>query len=290
MQRTSDGSHTSIGPSSPDENSHAQLSSWRNAALDCIDVLHWAANATIAFQAGAEHPTVLHLHLARTVLLAPIDRIQALATSIAAISQDFPLENWVAPNGQRALAAERDVLEWAQRDQYKARLAILHCGCFLWHIRRYSCRAFYEPISVYLATLTLWAYSSYVSRAGAPNHSDMPSRDVTIQSSIDPASPDSVTEAAPTFIHLDRPNDDEMVQYFVLSGTPSVMRANITGVGDIYAAKAPLRILREGRKLLGVVSTAWARTSRYTSILEALEQISSGRHSSDLVGPIHSHA
>jgi len=52
--------------------------------------------------------------------------------------------------------------------QRKARLATLHCGCISWHIRRYRRKAFYEPLSVLPATLTLWAYSSYASCALPP--------------------------------------------------------------------------------------------------------------------------
>jgi len=162
------------------------LASWRNAGLDCVDVLHWAANGKIARLSGAEHPTVLHLHMSRIILLAPYEAIQTLALSIASLAQPRT-EGLRVPTKEQALEAELEVLKWAQRDevsfslsnpktstihltsasQHKARLCMIHCGCFIWHVRRYSAMAFYEPISVYLAVLTIWAYGSYTSRSPA---------------------------------------------------------------------------------------------------------------------------
>jgi hypothetical protein len=78
-------------------------------------------------------------------------------------------------------------------------------------------------------------------------------------------------DGEPTFIRLDRPNDDEMVQLFVRSGRPSAMRAHITGVGDICSPQGPVKVLREGRKILESVSSAWGRTQDYISLLEAVE-------------------
>ncbi|KAH8204431.1 hypothetical protein TruAng_001347 [Truncatella angustata] len=286
--------------------SAANISNWRNAALDCVDVLHWAANATIAKAAGVEHPNVFHLHFARVVLLAPYQCIQTLATSIACLRQGaLSKENMVSR--EEAATAEREVLRWAQQDEHKARLAVLHCGCFYWHIRRYSRDAFYEPLSVYLVTLTLWAYSSYSSRVsqqdgghvGSADHvnfiqQDSDDRDhrksVTAmhrqalkqpgEVSDDPRCIVSVEDDdnhEPTFIRLDRPNDDEMVQLFVRKGRPSVMTAHIAGVGNICSSQGPLKILREGRKILSAVSSAWGRSREQISILEALEKAMSGR-------------
>ncbi|PGH17723.1 hypothetical protein AJ80_04731 [Polytolypa hystricis UAMH7299] len=293
-------------------NARSLLSSWRNASLDCIDVLHWEANGTIARLAGAEHPTVFHLHFSRVVLLVPHEQIRILASSIASLAQDRRLQPMPLASRQETIDAEREVLEWAQQDEHKARLAVLHCGCLIWHIRRYSRRAFYEPISVFLATLTIWAYSSYASRAPAPKQRVNPDNDngdncrsgsVTRHTSpVDSTtSPDShtsssssnnnnnnnnnnntapssifdTTDPEPTFIRLDRPNDDEMVQLFVRSGRPSSMRAYITGVGNIYAPQGPMRMLREGRKILAMVSTAWGRTQEYAEMLEALDKVAS---------------
>lgn len=302
IQQATAGTITSpSNPSGLDCGGTSLLTSWRNAALDCVDVLHWAANGTIAFQAGAEHPTVLHLHLSRTILLAPLNKFQALADAVVSLAQNVArTQASHLVSCQSVVDAELDILEWAQRDACHARLAVLHSGCLFWHIRRYSCRAFYEPMAVVLATLTIWAYSSYASRtAGTPEnlhgvsdfgnddegHNQPPQEagrnDLDPTSSQLSLSSDEI-EPAPTFIHLDRPNDDEMVQAFVRFGTSTAMRANITGVGDIHSTKAPARILREGRKILATVSTAWGRTARLTSVLEILEEISSGRMTLEL--------
>ncbi|KAI5459576.1 hypothetical protein BGZ63DRAFT_254791 [Mariannaea sp. PMI_226] len=300
-QEHADGGAVSRAPGPDNRNA---LSRWRNAALDCVDVLHWDANGTIAQLAGAEHSTVFHLHLSRVVLLAPYEQIRTLTLSIASMIKRQP--HGQIPTRTEALEAEREVLEWAQRDEHKARLTMIHCGCLFWHMRRYSRKAFYEPASILLATLVIWAYSCYTGREQGPNlrqkrrsqnrqlHPSGPSReqsigiDVTANTSPESTSTTSqltistVAEAAaamsessypiPTSIQIDRPCDDEMVQLFVRSGRPSVMRAYITGVGDILGPKAPGAILSEGKKILCAVSAAWGRTTESVALLEALEE------------------
>ncbi|KAF4963478.1 hypothetical protein FSARC_8527 [Fusarium sarcochroum] len=150
-------------------------SNWRNAALDCVDTLHWAANATIASLLGAEHPTVLHLHFSRVVLVYSFK---------------------------------------ARRLQGEMR-------------------------------------SGSVTRQASPDHLNAALFD----------------DDNPTFIRLDRPNDDEMVQLFVRTG---VLKAYISGVGDIYASTAPPKILQEGRRILESVSLAWGRSREYLDLLQAL--------------------
>ncbi|KAJ4037303.1 hypothetical protein NW756_005693 [Fusarium oxysporum] len=243
-----------------DETQHLQLSdsNWRNAALDCVDTLHWAANATIASLLGAEHPTVLHLHFSRVVLLVPRRAIITLAKYLKA-PEHLRKE---AASQKEALQAEREISEWAQQDGSKARLAALHCGCFLWHVRRYAKMTFYEPPCVFWATLTLWAYSVFCSKSRRPGGGEMRSGSVTRQ-----ISPDRSDDENPTFIRLDRPNDDEMVQLFVRTG---VLKAYISGVGDIYSANAPKRILKEGKRVLESVALAWGRNREYLELLQAL--------------------
>ncbi|SCN97784.1 uncharacterized protein FFB20_10508 [Fusarium fujikuroi] len=242
-----------------DETQHLQLSdsNWRNAALDCVDTLHWAANATIASLLGAEHPTVLHLHFSRVVLLVPRRAIITLAKYLKA-PEHLRKE---AASQKEALQAEREISEWAQQDGSKARLAALHCGCFLWHVRRYAKMTFYEPPCVFWATLTLWAYSVFCSKSRRPG-GEPRSGSVTRQ-----ISPDRSDDENPTFIRLDRPNDDEMVQLFVRTG---VLKAYVSGVGDIYSSNAPKRILKEGRRVLESVALAWGRNGEYLELLQAL--------------------
>ncbi|CAK7223851.1 hypothetical protein SBRCBS47491_005348 [Sporothrix bragantina] len=298
------------GPAAPDDRpllsqsvnstdgpaSSSSYSKWRNAACDCVDVLHWGANGMIAQLSGSEHTTVFHLHFSRVVLLTPFDEIQTLARYLASIG-GYQSDAGLGPLPTRSqgLAAERAIIEWAQQDEHKARLAVLHCGCFFWHIRRYSAMAFYEPIAVFMATLSIWAYSSYASQATSTNRQlHIPGTENENESRSGTASPtrassriaretfagghnnddndddDDSDERVPSFIRLDRPNDDEMVQLFVRMGRPSVMRAYISGIGDICSPKAPVRILKEGGKILANVSMVWGRTDRYMNVLTSM--------------------
>jgi hypothetical protein len=144
-----------------------------------------------------EHPTVLHLHLARVVLLTPFRQIVKLAYSTT---------------GQNTNQCEMDVLNlkkhiqcWATKDQYKARLAMIHAGVLFWHVRHYSADGFYEPLSVFLATLALWAYGTFAKHTSAAAlDSESPLPDSDTQSSF------------PTSIQLDRPADDELVQLLLV--------------------------------------------------------------------------
>jgi hypothetical protein len=102
-------------PDKHDEDSGALAltdSNWRNAALDCVDTLHWAANGMIASLLGAEHPTVLHLHFSRVVLLVPREMLMTLAKYIEAPEDAKKM----ASNQQKALQAEREISKWAQKD------------------------------------------------------------------------------------------------------------------------------------------------------------------------------
>lgn len=102
----------------------SNISNWRNAALDCVDVLHWAANAIIAKAAGVEHPNVLHLHFARVVLLAPYKSIQTLAKSIMSLKSGSPANCFVGSRDEVA-AAEQDILRWAQQDEASIDIAMI---------------------------------------------------------------------------------------------------------------------------------------------------------------------
>jgi len=199
------------------------FSKWRNSACDVLDILHWHANSVIGAASGMEHPTVLHLHLARVVLLTPFQEILDLAQSLVRLP----------PTG-RDLENIKNLMShirrWALEDQYKARLAMIHAGVLFWHVRRYSTDAFYEPSAVHLATLALWAYATFARQF---TNSDA----------------DNSDDHLPDYMQLDRPADDELVQLFVKRG--SVMRAQITGVGNICSEKGPTKLLIEGKRLLG---------------------------------------
>jgi hypothetical protein len=248
----------------------AAYANWRNSALDCMDVLHWQANSTVALLNGREHATVMHLHFSRIALLVPLAQIQILARSLSSLTMGN------LPHREESIASEQGVLQWARRDEHKARLAVLHAGALYWHLRRFSTRAFYEVTAVYLATLCLWAYSSY-GAVIAPESSCEVRQAETTRMEGTSRSPSATPDPEPTFIRLDRPCDDEIVQMFVRIGRPNRMRAHIAGIGDICSLKAPSRILKEGRKILSGLAITWPKSIEYMSTLESLEKAASER-------------
>ncbi|EHK46851.1 hypothetical protein TRIATDRAFT_163221, partial [Trichoderma atroviride IMI 206040] len=242
------------------------ISDWRNAALDCVDVLHWAANAKIASLSGAEHPMVLHLHYSRIVLLVPRVALMTIAESVLPVSGNNEASVRTSHSQKAIEAAEHLIREWTQRDSSKARLAVIHGGCVFWHIRRYSRATFYDPLSVFYATLALWAYGFYTPKkkklgCDRPESSTQPPLRQHVHSG----------DRDITFIRLDRPNDDEMVQLFVSSGQHSRMSALVSGVGDICGPEGPALVLKEGRAMLSAIPQTWIEGSHYMDILLALE-------------------
>ncbi|KAJ5120655.1 uncharacterized protein N7515_010043 [Penicillium bovifimosum] len=236
-------------------------SKWRNSACDCLDILHWTANSTVAKAAGLEHPTVLHLHAARLFLLTPFREIRSLATALAT-------ENLSWSKRHQSLEWQY-IWRWMKHDQYKARLSIVHAGVTLWHIRRYSTNAFHEPVAAFIAILTLWAYGSCHA--------------LTSHESDPHAQARSEPLREPRFVHLDRPCDDELVQLFVREGHS--MRGNITGVGDICGPEGPEGVLRVGCEILSGL-TAWSISKKSVAILTRLAHLSS-HHSSAQQGHRH---
>jgi hypothetical protein len=232
------------------------LSKWRNSACDCFDILHWNANSIAARAGGWEHPAIFHLHTARLLLLAPICHIQQLAAAPSANTSQ-------GSQSIGSLTARNHVFQWAIRDQYKARLSIIHAGALLWHIRRYSSNSFLEPFAVYTATLVIWAYSTSVQSVGGKPGRDNVVLDGQLRSgntimpqggqrSLDASelldSDESQGETEPTVIQLDRPCDDEIVQAYVCLGHK--MSARMSRVGDILGSSAPSRILKQGIRLM----------------------------------------
>ncbi|OJJ68188.1 hypothetical protein ASPBRDRAFT_47129 [Aspergillus brasiliensis CBS 101740] len=224
-------------------------SKWRNSACDCLDILHWAAGSTVTRTAGLEHPTILHLHLARIILLAPFREIRSLATSLAKEETRWR---------EREQTLEwHYILRWVKHDQYKARLAVVHAGAMLRHARDFSSRSFHEPDAVFLATLVLWAYGSC----------SIPLSDMTHFHEARHGMPEK-----PLLIHLDRPCDDELAQLFVREGHG--MKAVLTGVGDVCAPQGPEETLKAGCQILAGLSS-WGVFKRFTAILGKLSEITS---------------
>lgn len=229
---------------------------WRNAACDCLDVLHWIANSDIA-RSGTENPTVLHLHFARVVLLAPSETIRDMAELL--VSEDVRHGN----AAEKFREQRRQVRAWIMDDQFKARLALVHCGVLFWHVRRYSTDAFNEPIMVFLATLVVWAYGSLCPPQQQVNGSSQASTDSRPRDDDDWSS--DVQDISS--IRLDRPTDDELVQIFIKRGRS--MNATIMGVGGITAPNGPRRMLREGCRILNTLDK-WPIRNQHLHVLARL--------------------
>ena len=223
---------------------------WREAVCDCLDILHWRANSVIGASSGLEHPTVAHLHLARIILLAPIDEIKQLAMLL--VNGDHALPELIRLIDQ--------VRSWTRQDCFKARLSIIHAGVTFWHLRRFSVGAFYEPQAVVFAALTLWTFAVFAERP--PMHAFSPATPGTTASSSN--------NPLPASINLDRPCDDELVQSFIQEGTK--IPAMIGGVGEICAPYGPSRILGQAIDILSAFDN-WGCTVEGTELLSALAKV-----------------
>jgi hypothetical protein len=140
---------------------------------------------------------------------------------------------------------------------------MIHAGVLFWHVRRFSTDAFYEPSSIYLATLALWAYGTFTPHTSGAHRGGGPP----------PGEDDSDDDARPLFptsMHLDRPVDDELVQLFVKRGAS--MKANITGVGNLCSVRGPVRVLIEGRNVSAGLKT-WGESRRAIRTLSKLFEI-----------------
>ncbi|KAG6020561.1 hypothetical protein E4U41_002811 [Claviceps citrina] len=246
------------------------LSHWRNSACDCLDIVHWRAHRKIAKASGWEHSTIYHLHFVRLLLLTPLKQIHTIAAASSGQASGQASE----VDSRKIYAARNQVLQWAIRDQHKARLAVVHSGALLWHIRRFSTYSFTEPFGIYSATLIIWAYSQCVNvkQAGSDpqwKHGEAAGEVAANKTcgkdaaaaTRDEAAAGSATAAATatisrdpdecaemSIIQFDRPCDDEIIQSFVKVG--SAMSARMQGVGNIHDRGAPPKILKEGLKLL----------------------------------------
>ncbi|EWZ87484.1 hypothetical protein FOCG_13604 [Fusarium oxysporum f. sp. radicis-lycopersici 26381] len=247
---------------------------WRNSACDAFDILHWKANGKAATAGGTEHPTILHLHLSRLYILTPTKHFQKVAASAVLRQNDNELQN----NMEYSEACNH-IQRWANIDQYKARLSIIHAGALLWHVRRYSSNDFIEPHAIYLATLSIWAYSVFnTPRTGSQQeHGHAVSRSVPAsgdresQGSVGNNEAESEEEPDPTFIHLDRPCDDEMVQVYIRLGHK--MAGHMQRVGNICSPNAPPKILREGIRMLSharAKNKEWGIETSYVKGLTSL--------------------
>ena len=237
---------------------------WQNSVCDCLDILHWQANATIGQASGLEHPTVAFLHLARVVLLSPIDSIVRLAKAMIGSGEGYP----------PASADDKKLIQrWSVQGNYKARLAAIHAGVVFWHIRRYSVDGFYEAPAVGLAALMLWAFGTFSVKQSTSQQQQASSNQVEQaqpQNSQSESQEEGSDDSACDIILLDRPADDEIVQQFIRRG--HTMRAHITSVGDLYGPRGPERVLVEGCKLLRTLK-CWGVNTTWLDILQRLLEV-----------------
>ena len=234
---------------------------WQNSSCDALDVLHWQANAAIGKACGLEHPTVLHLHIARIILLVPHKTLVKLATRLAdALSHG---DRWSNMDSLDALYGSEGVLlrKWAINHQYKARLAVIHAGVAFWHIRRHSTDAFYEAPAIALSALTLWAFGTFAKPTSTEQRSASLNAVQTTPASITGQSPgiegrsNNTEIGVSEIILLDRPTDDELVQHFIKHG--GNMQAHISGIGDLYEPESPSLVLQQGFRLLKESAKCW---------------------------------
>ena len=278
--------------------SYPLYENWRNSACDCLDVLHWHASSVVAKASGMEHANVLHLHLARVILLSPFQEIHDLIFSLigrygtSTTATFFVHDGSYQTQNMAKIGQVRQITwRWLREDQHKARLAMIHAGSVFWHVRRYSTNSFYEPAAIYLASIALWAYGSYKTAAlrkgnvvpAKPVNGNSRTTELVLRAEDGGANEDASqksvsdvdTESSdepPEFIHLDRPCDDEIVQHFVRQGHN--MSGNMSNVGDI--CQNPERVLKEGAKLLKSRLTAWGVSREYFDILTALSEVKKG--------------
>lgn len=109
---------------------------------------------------GLEGPIFVNLHLSRLVLLSPVKELEAL------ISEQGKGRLGILPHNRPPLQPSRALCEkivrtWVNRDQFKARLAVIHGAAMFWHVRRFSSDSFVQPFAMFLAVAVLWAYGLY---------------------------------------------------------------------------------------------------------------------------------
>lgn len=124
----------------------------------------------IGAASGMEHPTVLHLHLAR-VFLAPLGYIVRFAQLLSSTTSCSTLNSSPNPNLLNEIISQNQrthlrtlrthIQKWATQDQHKARLAVIHAAALFWHVRCFSIDGFYEAEAVFSASLVLWAYGFF---------------------------------------------------------------------------------------------------------------------------------
>ena len=275
---------------------NSEFARWRNGTCDCLDVLHWTALSISAKAGGYESPVFLSLHLSRLLILTPVYDLLGFVHADSAPSSSCLLPHTLYHVVEFDQERRQIIMTWFQQDRHKARLAVIHAGAIFWHVRRYSSESFFEPFSVYLASIVLWAYGVCAQKCLAqttistepiePVHaeiavaSDLSGMSGTPQDHLYDQNasvqmPESLTTPSmaaghsldprmPSQMQLDRPVDDELVQYFIRSGD---MRLSLEGVHDLCSARGPSQVLREAITILNESGNVWTITERYAKCL-----------------------
>lgn len=265
---------------------------WRNQCCDCLDVLHWEALSLSAKAEGLEGPVLLHLHLARLSLLTPVGDLLAFAHQSTLSDTTHIAPSSLFRKGISNLDPRHTVKIWATQDRYKARLALVHAGAVLWHVRRYSSDSIVEPFTLFLAALVLWAYgqTSNIRKlhestgAGVRSPVNDNGDSMSLVTSISGSAGSRTTQMGgslllddhassrrrmPSTMQLDRPMDDELVQYFIRFGES--LRLPLEGVDDLCSTEGPLEILHEVANLLMEQHKPWGISETYARFLRDLE-------------------
>ncbi|KAK6007706.1 hypothetical protein QM012_004520 [Aureobasidium pullulans] len=219
---------------------------WRGSIEQSLELLEWSANSMVNAASGMEHPTLLHLHLARIVLFAPFQ-------SICDLAYGMTKEDSSMTSAQMTIL-RRAIRKWVTEDASKARLATLHAGALLRHLHAFHTNSFYEPSAVLLATLTLWTYGSFATTTatGAGTSSQRRYSD---------------TQLHAISIAIDQPLNPEVARAFIDNG--GQMAPTLRGVGNICGTGAPERVLLEGSKLVSEIGR-WGSGRKVTRILNNL--------------------
>lgn len=283
-----------------------EYTEWRDYVCDCLDLLHWDAVGFISQQSMFECSSILHLHLSRLIILAPVEALLQCAHTRATSTFNQCLPHSIYASSEHRTTWNATILSWIQEDIYKARLAVIHAGAVLWHVRRFSSHPIVEPFAVFLAALTLWAFGNFGPRrehtcssltcsqhterfpsgetpstTGAFPCSDSsdtsspaaPSRMDTIhsqtRSSTSTRCEISLTKRRmPRLLQLDRPLDDEFVQYFIRFGRNTQLF--LEGVDDLCSQEGATQILQEASRILIEQPTFWTISEGYAAQLDAI--------------------
>lgn len=248
---------------------NSRYTAWRNGACDALDLLHWSANAEVHNAKGHEAPRILHLHLARLLLLCPFREIIEFAEDIRI--KDSSIEQGLPGGGK----LNNVIFKWFTLDDHKGRLGLVHAGAMIWHIRRYWTGMYYEPFCIFLSVLIIWMYGTYFPQLQSKILCIKKLRWLRKKDASNPStrtrSPSIGDEddLIPHVILLDRPCDDEIVQTFIRKGHD--MEPHMCGAGNITLPTGQKWLLGEGMKILGRYRGVDSQKSiEYQNILEAL--------------------